>query len=163
MNHFITSAIAGVVAVAASYGTVYFTRPPQVVTINSSLSRTEITPAKARHIAATTWPEMEQREIDALTAAMKKAPHDGTSIQIFCHDESKCGDLALNLDNAFESAHWASSMHIFPNLPAGIAASSKELAAVLNAATGGRLDVTVDPERGIPGDYVAIGVRRKVP
>lgn len=160
MNPHITAVAAGVLAAILSVGAAQkLIRSPQVVNVHATVPA-DASPAKARLLAATTWPEMEQREVDALTAAAK--PTGGT-VMIFCHEEAKCGDLALNLDNAFESAHWASSVHMFANLPPGMVASSKEMAAMLNAATGGRFDVGVDPDRGIPGDYVAIGARRKAP
>lgn len=159
MNTHVTAVLSGVGSAVVMSIIATLIWPPQVINVRAT-APADVSPAKARLIAATTWPEMEQGEVDALTAAAK--PIGGT-VMIFCHEEAKCGDLALNLDNAFESAHWTSSVHMFQNLPGGMAASSKELAAMLNAATGGRFDVGVDPVRGIPGDYVAIGARRKVP
>lgn len=159
--------LAGAVAAGASLATVKLVRPPQqVVTVHAPAASgglsfgeaaSPLSAAKARRLAATTWPEMEQREVDALTAAAKEV---GGTVVIFCHEEAKCGDLALNLDNAFESARWASEVKIFQGLPPGIMASTPKLASMLNAATGNRYEVGVDPDRNARGDYVAIGPRK---
>lgn len=159
---FVPAIVAGVVAAGVSYGVARWTKPPQqLVSVNAPTigwGSLDANPAKARRIAQTTWPEMEQAEVDALTAVAREV---GGSVVIFCHDEAKCGDLALNLDNAFESAHWASRVKIFANVPPGVEASTPALAAMLNAATGGRFDVGVDLEHNATGDYVTIGPRKE--
>lgn len=52
------------------------------------------------------WDELEQSQVDALTAALGKLKK--RDVAIFCL--RGCGDLALSFDNAFESAKWNSAI-----------------------------------------------------
>ena len=64
-------------------------------------------PTAVARAVAQQWPEIEQRYVDALALALKTvAAEDRQPVVIFCQDDIKCGDLGLNLENSFESAHW---------------------------------------------------------
>ena len=99
---------------------------------------------------------MEQADIDKLTAAVKDLTGEHR-VTIFCVEESKCSDLALNLDNAFESAHWHSDVQTYPLIGPGISSSSQPLVDALNASG---LTVHFDPSiQTIHGSSIAIGTR----
>lgn len=118
------------------------------------------TPAQA-HRQRLKWGEMEQKEIDELTAALKKIK-DKKPTAIVCKDPM-CEDLALNLDNAFESAKWKSEIVIGTvfGVPEGFSVSSKWLADAINDATYGRYGAKVEEVRSIQGggEYVLIGAK----
>lgn len=160
-NDLLRTALFGVLSAGVAYGVAVYTKPSQaIVTVNAPAtgwSTVERNPAKARRLAETIWPELEQREVDAITAAVKAEPVG--KITIFCVDDSKCADLSLNLENAFESARWTTVVQNSMLLQPGIFTSSEGLAAIFNASTGGRFDVKVDPTPGAPGAYIAIGPR----
>lgn len=154
-QHLIPSLVASLVASAAAVGFVHVTRAPEVTHIVTAPAGA-VSPDKAARIAKTTWPELAQRQVDAVTAAVKDTKGNVT---IFCVDDAKCGDIALNLDNAFETAHWDSQVQNSPMVPPGVLTSSKALADVLNAVEPA-LSVKVDTANNAgPGDYIAIGAR----
>lgn len=163
---FLPAAIAGIVAAAVSYGTAKWSKPPQqLVTIAApqiGWASLDASPAKARRIAQTTWPEMEQAEIDAMVAVLKKKP-ERRSFTVFCIDDAKCADLALNLENVFESSHWQVEVRNAPMLPNGIVVSSTEMADLFNGATHDRFGAVVDGQKNAPGEYIAIGHRVQGP
>lgn len=151
-QHIIPSIVASVIASGAAIGFVHLRHAPVVHVVAAG----PVSDAKAAHLAKTVWPEMAQADIDALTAAVKDMT--GTrKVMIFCVEDSKCGDLALNLDNAFESAHWVSNVVDYPMIQPGIMTTSPELLAALKAA---HLDVRLDATIQSPsGDAIAIGNR----
>ena len=154
-EHVIPSIVASVVAVTAviGYDQVVKHKPVTVVTFTTAKP---ITDRKAALVAKTTWPEMDQANIDKLTAAVKDLPGEHR-VTIFCIEESKCGDLSLNLDNAFESAHWQSDVQDYPMIGPGISSSSQPLVDALNASG---LVVHFDENvRTIHGAAIAIGTR----
>jgi hypothetical protein len=154
-QHLIPSLVASVIASCAAVGFVHVTRAPEVTHIVTAPAGA-VSPAKAAHLAKTVWPELTQAQVDALTAAVKG---NKGKVTIFCIDDAKCGDIALNLDNAFESAHWESLVRNSPMVPPGVLTSSKALADVLNAVEPS-LAVRVDSVSNAgPGDYIAIGAR----
>jgi hypothetical protein len=156
-QHIIPSIVASLIASIAAVGFVHSTRAPEVTHVVSAPAA-PVSAAKAAHLAKTVWSEMEQHAIDALTAAVKAKPGQVT---IFCVEESKCGDLALNLDNAFESAHWKSEVVNYPLIPPGVGASSPELVAAL---TDSGLDARLDASTAVlAGDYIVIGARIQPP
>lgn len=154
-EHIIPSIVASCVAVAASVGFVSVTRAP-VVTHVITAPAGPVSPAKAARLAKTVWPELEQAKIDALTARLKDKPGQVT---IFCLEDSKCGDLALNLENAFESAHWTTSVLNSPMIPPGIISSSADLAAVLAETTDLSVKLDTENKNAGPGEYIAIGAK----
>ncbi len=105
-GHHFTAAIVAAVVAGLTAGAVikYGPEPkPRIVTVVS----TGASPTSIARTVASQWPEIEQREVDALTAALKTvAVSDRRPVVIFCQDDLKCGDLGLNLENSFESAHW---------------------------------------------------------
>jgi hypothetical protein len=155
-QHILPSIVASVVACGAAVGFLHFVEPKYQVTVKNEQAAT-VSPAKAVRIARTTWPELEQGQIDALTAklgTMNKVP-----VTIVCVEDAKCGDLALNLENSFESAHWEVASINSPMVPAGIISSSQDLVDMLNA-TAPFLKVMLDPAKNVgPGEYIAIGAR----
>lgn len=155
-QHIVPSIVASVVACGAAVGFLHFVEPKYQVTVKSEQAG-PVSPAKAARIAKTTWPELEQGQIDALTAKLgtiSKVP-----VTIVCVEDAKCGDLALNLENAFESANWEVASINSPMVPAGAISSSRELVDALNA-TAPDLKATLDPAKNVgPGEYIAIGAR----
>lgn len=88
------------------------------------------------------WAELEQSEVDALTAALGKIPK--RDIAIFCL--RGCGDLALSFDNAFESAHLASQVEtplIDDNVGIKVGPAddpdARKLGDAITTATAGRI------------------------
>jgi hypothetical protein len=106
---------------------------------------------------AMTWGELDQREIDALTKLLDPMPHQ--PVTIFCEEDSKCGDLQLDFDNAFESAHWDTKLERpLIDDTVGIATSSPELMKAINDATNGRLAVHLIPKNA---PFVALAIGKK--
>jgi hypothetical protein len=101
-----------------------------------------LTHAPRQRVASSSWGELSQGEIDALTAILaKRAPHD---VAIFCFDRG-CDDIALDFDNALESAHWQSQIErplVSSNVGIGVGPNNNDaraLAAAISTATKGRL------------------------
>lgn len=114
------------------------------------------TPAQQRRFLLK-WAEMPQAEINTLTAAMMARDPKGI-VHVICKDPM-CEDLALNIDNAFESAKWKSDLMIGTQfgVPDGVTASDRWLADLFNHATNGRYAARVDDQRSAPGTYLLIG------
>lgn len=95
---------------------------------------------QADRLAAAKWEELEQSAVDAITAALGKL--DKRPVTIFCKDKADCGDLALDLENAFESAHWIVDVQQ-PLLDEtkGIGCSDVAVAELIAKATGLRVSV----------------------
>lgn len=114
------------------------------------VSRTE-----ARRVAQV-WGELDQKEIDALAKALNVLDKT-TPLTIFCEEDSKCGDLQLDFDNAFESAHWDTKLERpLIDDTIGIATSSPAIMFAINEATNGRLAVKLIPKTA-PFYALAIG------
>lgn len=140
---------------ATSGSTSAIISPQGIVNFNEGVS-----PA-AQHRAKRRWAEMSQKEIDDLTSTLKAvAKTRGAPVMIVCKDPM-CEDLALNLDNAFESARWKSEIVIGTpfGVPEGVTASSGWLADLFNSATGNRYAAKVDAEKNAPGEYIMIGAK----
>lgn len=138
---------------SSHYGAV---RP--IVQVVAPPSPTTMSQAKAERAAKTIWPALQQSEVDALTAALKAAKAS-LDVTVFCYDDAKCEDLALSLENAFESAHWKIEVRNSPMAPAGMLTSSPALLAMLRAKTS--LQVELDAGKNVgPGEYIVIGARR---
>jgi hypothetical protein len=155
-EHLIPSIVASFVAIAASVGFLSVTRAPEVTRIVPAPAG-YVSPAKAQRLAKTVWPEMQQAEIDALTLKLKDKPGQVT---IFCIDDARCGDLVLNLENAFESAHWQVASANSAMVPPGVISSSADLVVMLNASTGLIVKLDRDNKNAGPGEYIAIGARQ---
>lgn len=89
------------------------------------------------------WGDLSQAEIDALTAILAKMPK--REIVIFCASKD-CDDIAIDFDNAFESAHWVSGIerplsdtNIGFNVGPKDDADAMMLAAAIESATNGRI------------------------
>jgi hypothetical protein len=163
MRHLFTILVAALAGALAGFGTTHFTRPPAVTTIVAapmSGASNLMSDAKVRRIEATTWPEMTQKQVDAVTVGAKQIGQK--TVTVFCYDDAKCSDLALNLENAFETAHWKVDVKNSTMLPKGITASSKELVDMLNGATAKAYDIVRDADYSGAGDeYVTIGEKPK--
>ena len=158
MNHHLTSAlVALVVGSASAFGIVKYVEPPHVVqVINSPAPVTS--QAKAERAARTVWPALPQSEVDALTLALKRTAPTFT-VTIFCIEDAKCEDLALSLENAFESAHWQVEVRNSPMVPAGILTSSTVLLDALRAKTSLPVGIDSFSKNVGPGEYIVIGAR----
>jgi hypothetical protein len=109
------------------------------------------------------WGELSQQEVDALTSILAKLP--AREVAIFCGSRD-CEDMALDFDNAFESAHWISGIerplvdtnagiNVGPDDDAG-----RSLAAAIESATNGRIKPGLIEARLI-GDRMALVISRK--
>lgn len=124
-----------------------------------TLTSGDVSVSKKKHASAAAWGELEQSEVDALTAALEKI--EKKPVTIFCSD-AHCDDIALDFDNAFESAHWKSGVERpFINAAEGVWSSSKDVAAAIEAATGGRLKVSILGPEWRDGSRIAVAFGRK--
>lgn len=157
MKRYIIAGLVNVVAVAlTAFLTVHLVRPPQVIAVHVN-STADVTEAKVKRLAATTWRDLEQREVDTITVALRKLPLQPPGVvTIFCFDEAKCGALSSSLENAFESAHASIEVRYTAGMiPPGFVVSSQLLLNALGD-TGASLGATVDPTPE-PGHYITIG------
>lgn len=129
-EHIIPAAVAGVISVIAVIGGHLVEPTRQLV----------VTQTNKPHPNA--WGELTQQEVDKLTAILKKVPK--SEVGIFCSN-ADCENLALDFDNAFESAGWKSGIerpimdsntgiHVGPPNDKG-----KELSTAIYMATNGRI------------------------
>lgn len=106
---------------------------PRTIHVATSSGQTTV-----MRLAADQWPEIEQREVDALTDALKAVPREaGRDVTIFCHSDTRCGDLALNLENSFESARWTVARKLIPLADdhRGLLVNDEAVRGVLASAT----------------------------
>jgi hypothetical protein len=61
--------------------------------------------APSRHTGTVAWGELAQTEVDLITAALNAGAAPKKPVLIVCADHN-CEDMALDFENAFESAHW---------------------------------------------------------
>lgn len=127
--------IPSLVAAAFGVGGVVVTHKnlkPQIQYVQ--LKPSEVAPAAStRVIDKYRWQGLTQAEVDALTIATSGKNYD---IVIACMDDSRCGDLALDFDNAFESAKLKSIVERpFIDDTKGIAISSQELIDIVVKTT----------------------------
>ena len=135
MNHHAMNYIIGASALAlAGFA---FVKQPAVQTVIQPIKQA----TNSGKVNPYAWGELEQSEVDALQhklEAMTKMP-----VVIFCSD-GNCQDIALDFDNAFESAHWKSQIErpMIDN-SVGVWTSSQELADAVESSTGGRLKPSI--------------------
>jgi len=155
-EHLIPSLIASLVASAAAVGVVHYAGPSHVTQVVHAPAG-PVSPAKAERIAKTVWPEINQGQVDALTKAVSASTPG--KVTIFCIEDAKCSDLALNLENAFESAHWDVTVTNSTMVPPGILSSSEFLVNAIRSTT--ELPITFDRfnRNAGPGEFIAIGAR----
>lgn len=109
--------------------------------------------------AAASWGDLDQKEIDALAEALKSIPH--APLTIFCENDSKCGDMQLGFDNAFETAHWDTKLEKpLIDDTVGVGTSSKEILNAIDEATHGRLAVKLI-KKNAPYEVLVIGQKPK--
>lgn len=114
----------------------------------------QLTRAEKRQ-AEQAWGDLDQKEIDMLTASLSAMPK--VKVVIFCKDDAKCGDMQLDFENAFESAHWeVETQTPLIDDTVGVGVSSVELRDAINNATGGRLAVKII-QKNAPYEALAIG------
>lgn len=129
-HNIVTAAVvSGVIAGGAFVGAKHFEKPANITKI-------------VRPESPNVWGELEQTEVDALTAALGKLPK--RDVAIFCL--RGCGDLALSFDNAFESSHWNSGVEApLTDDTVGIKVGpsddpdARKLADAITTATAGRM------------------------
>lgn len=141
-QHFIPAIIAAFVGAAASYGVAVNYKPkPVIVQPQTNVVTRSMAPTKSElRLAAASWGNLDQKEIDAITAAVREIPK--APLTIFCQDDAKCGDMQLDFDNAFESAHWETKLETpLIDDTVGVGTSLPALRDAINAATGDRLGV----------------------
>lgn len=149
MRQHFPALIAGLLAggiAAAGVSIAYRPKPvvvqPQTTVISRAQDRVGANPTKSeqRRISAA-WGDLTQPEIDALTAELKKISK--SEVVIFCMVDEYCADLGLDLENAFESAHWTVKQERpFADDTVGIKTSREDIAKAIEAATSGRLKVS---------------------
>lgn len=157
-QHIISATTAAIVAAIATFATARMVPPQKVVVapIGTYSAKSDARRAMAN------WGELTQPEIDSLTASLKKISK--TPTVILCKDDEKCGDIALDFDNAFESAHWETTLDAPAPLGIefqGIGASSPEVLKAINDATGGRLSVRYVKSQEHEKDILVIGAKPK--
>lgn len=113
---------------------VYMRAPEPVTTPKAEAPKADDRRAAQR--SKYVWNGLAQPQIDALTKELKGQK---LSVIIFCTDQSLCGDLALDFDNAFESAGLTSQVvKPFMDDTQGLSTTSKVLADAIGKATGMR-------------------------
>jgi hypothetical protein len=174
-QHIVPALIAALVASGVGYGAAVSFKPkpiivkPQTTVISRSIPATGpmtndqasayLSRSEKRQLA-TSWGELDQKEIDALSAALKNIPK--SPLVIFCEDDSKCGDMQLDFDNAFETAHWDTKLEKpWADTTTGIAVSTGELRDAINVATSGRLNVKIIT-KDAPYEALVIGKKDNV-
>ncbi len=113
MRSIVTAIVGGIVGaalvtgVAETYRAKHPPKPRTVYVMAEGDSKGPAASVQAIRRAERTWPEIAQAEVDKLTEALKAVPEaKRRPVVIFCQNDDRCGDLALNLENALESAHW---------------------------------------------------------
>lgn len=108
------------------------------------------------------WPDLNQNEIDTITTGLKTLK--ARPIVVLCSDEKYCGDLAADLENAFESAKWTIDLQkpLVDNGD-GITVDDEGVAQLLKAATKERFPITVTlgaPPTN-PGNFTTIAIGKR--
>lgn len=108
------------------------------------------------------WPDLNQNEINTITTGLKTLK--ARPIVVLCSDEKYCGDLAADLENAFESAKWTIDVQkpLVDNGD-GITVDDEGVAQLLKAATKERFPITVTlgaPPTN-PGNFTTIAIGKR--
>lgn len=121
-KHLITAFVGAVLAVSVVAAADHY-RPRKIISTTTQ---------RALHGA---WRELDQSEVDALTNALVKMKKQ--EVTLVCIREALCGGLLLDLDNAFESAHWETKFDslVFGDV-SGIVVSDASIADAINENTG---------------------------
>lgn len=134
--------VSAVLASGVSVGTQQATKPA---------SRAEVvhTSAPSPKQARLVWPGLEQAQVDALTAELRKLEKP-TRVLLLCRDSSRCGDLALDIENAMETARWNVQIDVpLSDDTTGISVTSSALALALRSTTGLEAEVAAPRKDGI--------------
>lgn len=113
-----------------------------------------------KHAGERVWYELDQASIDTLTATLKTMTPK--PVTILCRDRSECGDLSLDLENAFESAKWPVKIDapVLGGDQEGIDCNDAEIAKAVATATGlsiqRQVGLSAAPVRDI---YISVGRR----
>ena len=156
-KHAVTAVVAAVVASVIGGGVAKMVTPPpekQQIVVNS-----------ANKPSPYAWGDLSQKEVDGLTSLLK-ATSRKFEVAIFCADQY-CDSLALDFDNAFETAKWKSGIerpisdsntgiNVAPN-----DARAKQLAEAISKATNGRLKPGIIDAVLTEKDRVALVISRK--
>lgn len=119
-----------------SYGTATTTKPPAVtvnpVTYTSKIQGQFTSKAEQRKIAAA-WGELDQQEVNALAVEFKKLGK--RDVVVFCANDEKCGDMALDFINAIGTAKWDFDQEVpLIDKTVGIGVSDKDVADAIRRA-----------------------------
>lgn len=150
-DHIIHGAIAAVVAASIAGGIAHYAPVKQV--------------AHSVQASKHAWPDLTDDEKAAIAAVLKTVP-PGVKFDIVCNDGA-CTDLALDIDDALETAGLDSSLDrsLGPlGYGVGIQVNEADLEAAqaaaraLRSGTQGRLDlaVAIAPPNANPPGYVTI-------
>lgn len=146
-QHIITAVVAGAVAIITA-GTISAVQKPRQVLVTTGGKQ-----------MPDAWGELSQPEIDALAATLKgMKPRE---VAIFCTSRN-CDDMALDFDNAFESAHWVSGIErplVDSNTGISVGPDDEDgrtLAATIESATKGRIKPNVIASHLIGGRMALI-------
>lgn len=125
-QHVVPTLIASAVAATVGFGAAHFNKPRQEVRL--------VQPSGRMQLRA--WPELSQEQVDKLTAALRPMTRQG-SVVVYC-GRPTCHDLAADLENAFESAHWPVDVQspVMDETPVGLVVSDPLLARAIENATG---------------------------
>jgi hypothetical protein len=124
------------IAIAAHY---VLSKPSVVITTTTSVTKLDRNSRYAQRLNESVWPELDQPEVNELATIHQGIPEtDRALVSIFCADETKCGDLQLDFENAFVKAKWAPRLERpLIDTTAGLSTSSKEIAQAIEEATQG--------------------------
>lgn len=157
MNHTVINYVIGAVAIGLAGTGVYMAQQPKQV------ERVFVGQSAG---ANTIWGALTQPEVDAITAGLKRLKK--RQVAILCSVD--CSGLALDLDNAFESAKWESGIEQLVvdenrgiNVVVGKSSTdeSRQLLELLNGATGGRFSIgAIDGKIDNP-DRLAVVISRR--
>lgn len=158
MTDFRNIAAAVAVSAAAAGGiTHYVGKPAPTETKTIVVQKGDVMSKSERRAAEQSWGDLAQTEVDALSAQLKKMP--SRQVIVFCESEPRCGDMALDFENALETAKWKVDVQ----RPAwddtrGIGATSPDLVDAIKAATNGRLPVVLI-QKNQQADAITIGAK----
>ena len=137
-QHIIPTVIASIIAGAVGFSTAHLEQRKTVTFVKTTgdSAPDEKLAARAQRYQ---WGSLTQFEVDSITNALKSIPN-AAPIIVYCQDDARCGDIALDFDNAFESAHVRSEVQKpLLDTTRGIATSSKVLSEIIATATSGRI------------------------
>lgn len=153
-HHFVTFLAACAVSIGASALVLKPEKPKAPVIVAGK----QMSEARAQRLARTAYAELDQDAVDGITAELQKLPAK-EPVLILCDNDDRCGEIALNLENSFESAKWEVNVE----KPAfatgvGISTNSPEMAAAL--LKGARIEAKVLQRGAAETVFIELGNRQ---